>query len=89
MSDPNEPTAVETGWKARVRRWLWLDGAVRTDRSEAGRGFYTSSRPVSVRLFASVVALGIVVALIILTVREVDASAVAWGTLTWTGAPVA
>ena len=61
---------VQSGWKARIRRWLWLDGNnVRTDKSQANRGFYVGGPPVGWRFMLPVVAGGIVIALIILVAR--------------------
>ncbi len=69
MDDRESP--VQSGWKARIRHWLWLDGLVRTDNSRAGRGSYIYARnpPVGWRFMLPVVAGGIVIALIILVAR--------------------
>ena len=61
---------VRLGWRARLRRWLWLDGTnVRTYHSRANRGFYVGGQPVTRRFILPVVAFGVVIALIILFTR--------------------
>lgn len=85
MSDDRE--AEPKGRKATLRRWLWLDrSARRSDRSEANRGFYsggppvyTGRRPVGLRFLVPVVALGVVIALVILMARDADAGVAATG----------
>ena len=67
---------MQTGWKARIRRWLWLVGNnVRTDKSQANRGFYAGGPPVGWRFMLPVVAGGIVIALIILVARDAEVQA--------------
>ena len=64
----------------RIRRWLWLDRTQRTDDRHADRGFYPGGPPVYVsrrapsrRFLLAVVAVGIVIALVIMGVRDADA----------------
>ena len=80
MDDQGSP--VQVGWKARLRRWLWLDrSAVRGDKSQANRGFYpggppgyATHKPVGRRFVVPVVALGVVIALVILLAGDVEAA---------------
>lgn len=72
---PGSPgrSPVRPDWRARLRRWLWLDGNnVRTDHSRANRGFYVGGQPVTRRFILPVVAVGVVIALIILFTRGAD-----------------
>ena len=70
MTGSSGRSPVRTGWRARLRRWLWLDGNnIRTDHSRANRGFYVGGEPVTRRFILPMVALGVVIALIILFTR--------------------
>ena len=64
------------GWATRIRRWLWLDRTQRTDNREVDRGFYPGGPPVYMsrrapgwRFLLAIVAVGIVLALLIMSVR--------------------
>ncbi len=77
MSEPN----TRPSWLDRVRRWLWLDRAQRTDDREANRGFYpgghpvyTNRKPASLRFLLVMTAIGIAIALVLINVREAEAS---------------
>jgi hypothetical protein len=73
VDDQGSP--VQDGWKARLRRWLWLDrGAVRSDKSQANRGFYSGGPPVGRRFVVPLVVLGIAIALAILLARDAEAA---------------
>ena len=70
----------------RIRRWLRLDHAQRTDKSEANRGFYPGGmpvylnrKPVGRRFVLPVVAVGVVIALVILATRGAAAQSTEGG----------
>ena len=69
------------GWIDRIRHWLWLDRTQRTDDRHANRGFYPGGPPVYIdrkpvgwRFMLLLVAVAIVIGLMLLTVREAEAS---------------
>lgn len=71
---PGDPS-----WIDRVRHWLWLDRTQRTDDSEADRGFYPGGmpvypnrKPVGWRFALAMVAIGVVIALAIIAVRDAE-----------------